>query len=119
MLPAEEYDRIIHLWNDTDVDYGDDVTIQEVFEKVAAENPDSPAVVFEGERLSYRELNNRANQAARIIREKYRAVWNEDVTGDTLIGLYMERGVDMITGILGNSESGCRLCAVRSGGFRR
>ena len=106
MLSAEEYDRIVHLWNDTDVDYGDDVTIQEVFEKVAAENPDSPAVVFEGDRLSYRELNNRANQVARIIREKYRAVWNEDITGDTLIGLYMERGIDMITGILGILKAG-------------
>jgi amino acid adenylation domain-containing protein len=106
MLPAEEYDRIIHLWNDTDVDYGDEVTIQALFEKVAAEHPDAPAVVFEGRHLSYRQLNHQANQVARTIREKYRAVWNEDITGDTLIGLYMERGIDMITGILGILKAG-------------
>ena len=54
----------------------------------------------------YRELNEKANQLAHTIRKKYKDHWGEDVRGDTLIGIYIERSPEMIIGILGILKAG-------------
>jgi len=105
-LSDREESRIVYEWNSTESPWPENTTIQQLFEEQAAKTPDNRAVVFEGSTLTYRELNERANQLAHTIRREYRELCGEDLKSDSLIGLYIERGMDMITAILGILKSG-------------
>ncbi len=74
-------------------------TIQKIFEKEVDMYPDNTAVVHEDLQLTYRELNKRSNQLAHLLREK-------GVKPDTIVGIMVERSVDMIVGILGILKAG-------------
>jgi amino acid adenylation domain-containing protein len=71
----------------------------ELFERQAESAPEAIAVIFEEERLNYRELNERANQLAHHLR-------GLGVGPETLVALFMERSVEMIVGIIGVLKSG-------------
>ena len=81
------------------VTYPKDQTIAQLFEQQAAKNPDTIAVAFEEQQLSYKALNERANQLAHYLQGK-------GVKSGTLVPLLMERGADMLTGILGILKAG-------------
>ncbi|MFF8812629.1 AMP-binding protein [Streptomyces pactum] len=66
ILAPEERDRVLHGWNDT-AHPVPGTTLTALVEDRAARTPDHPAVVFEGTRLSYAELNARANRLARLL----------------------------------------------------
>ncbi|HEX6368167.1 MAG TPA: amino acid adenylation domain-containing protein, partial [Longimicrobium sp.] len=68
MLPPQEHARVVEEWNRTDVAYPDDACIHTRFERQVERTPDATAVVFEDERLSYAELNARANRLALHLR---------------------------------------------------
>ncbi len=106
LLSSAEYDTIIHDWNETGSPYPRDLTIVGLFEEQAERFPENLALIFEGEKLTYRELNERANQLAHTMRRDYREFTGNEIKGDTLIGIYMERSVDMIVSILGILKSG-------------
>jgi amino acid adenylation domain-containing protein/non-ribosomal peptide synthase protein (TIGR01720 family) len=106
LLSPSEYDTILRDWNETGAVYPGDRTIVQIFEDQAAATPDACALVFEQETLSYRELNRRANRLAHTIRRDYAEFTGEEIAGDTLIGIYIERSVHMIVGILGILKSG-------------
>ncbi|MDP4708711.1 MAG: condensation domain-containing protein, partial [Rickettsiaceae bacterium] len=63
-LNETSYHQIIHAWNQTDRDYPQDKTIHELFEEQVRKTPDNIALVCEGTKLTYSELNERANQLA-------------------------------------------------------
>jgi len=107
VLTEEEKKLILYDWNDTERDFPKDRTIQEIFEEEAAKNPDNIAVFFEGKSLTYKELNEKANCLARIIREDYLKITGETVRGDIPAGLCMDRGTEMIVGMLGILKAGC------------
>ncbi|HEX6290122.1 MAG TPA: AMP-binding protein, partial [Herpetosiphonaceae bacterium] len=69
------------------------------FEAQAARTPDAVALLFEGTRLSYRELNRRANQLAQYLR-------GLSLGPEARIGLYMERSPDLVVGMLGILKAG-------------
>ena len=71
----------------------------DLFEQQVVETPDNIAVVFEHEQLSYRGLNERANMLAHHLR-------NNAAKEETLVPLYLERGIDMIVGMLGIMKAG-------------
>ncbi|MGW7363964.1 amino acid adenylation domain-containing protein [Streptomyces sp. NPDC054841] len=73
--------------------------VHEVFEEQAARTPEGIAVSFEGTQLSYAELNARANRIARVLRDK-------GVGPETLVGLCLERGTELIPALLGILKSG-------------
>ncbi|MBY0083518.1 AMP-binding protein, partial [Paenibacillus polymyxa] len=79
--------------------YPSEQTIHGLFEAQTAQTPEQTALFFEGETLTYRELNERANQLARTLR-------SQGVTKDRLVGLMTERSVDMIVGIFGILKAG-------------
>jgi amino acid adenylation domain-containing protein len=106
ILSSDEYQKIIYDWNKTEVPYPSDKTIHQLFEEQVKKTPDNIAVVFDNQKLSYRELNNRANQLAHTIRKEYKNHWNQEVKGDTLIGIYIDRNLEMIVVILGILKSG-------------
>ncbi|HEY2989840.1 MAG TPA: AMP-binding protein, partial [Candidatus Binatia bacterium] len=98
-MTEAERRRIVEDWNYTRRDYPKDKCLHELFEEQAERTPDLPALVFEGERLSYRELNRRANQLAHYMLKL-------GVGCEALVGLYMERGPETIVGLLAVLKAG-------------
>ncbi|MGG1674101.1 amino acid adenylation domain-containing protein, partial [Paenibacillus sp. NRS-1783] len=99
MLSEQEREQILGVWGDTAVEYPSEQTIHGLFETQVAQTPEQAALFFEGEQLTYRELNERANRLARTLR-------GQGVTKDRLVGLMTERSVDMIVGIFGILKAG-------------
>ncbi len=98
-MAPEEKQQILYEWNRTAVDYPKNSCVHELFEAQAERTPDHCAVVFENQRLTYRELNERANRLAhRLIKL--------GVAPDVVVGMYCERSVEMIVGLLGILKAG-------------
>ena len=106
LIDREEYRKIICDYNRTARPYPKDKTLNLLFEEQVEKTPENTAVVFRDQRLTYRRLNEKANQLAHMIRQTYQENWNEAVKGDTLIGIYMDRSIEMIIAILGIIKSG-------------
>jgi amino acid adenylation domain-containing protein len=86
-------------WNETKADYPEEKCIHERFESQVERTPDRVAVVFEDRRLTYGELNRRANQLAQRLRSL-------GVGSEVLAGIYMEPSLEMVVGILGILKAG-------------
>jgi amino acid adenylation domain-containing protein len=99
LLSAEQRQRIVVEWNDTSRDYPRDKCVHELFEEQAARTPDAVAVVADNRQLTYRELNQRANQLAHYLRSL-------GVGAEVLVGLCVERSPEMILGLLGILKAG-------------
>ncbi|MGK7894453.1 MAG: amino acid adenylation domain-containing protein, partial [Xenococcus sp. (in: cyanobacteria)] len=99
LLTEAELHQLLVEWNDTKVDYPQDKCIHELFEEQVAKTPDAVAVVFEEEQLTYQELNNRANQLAHYLQKL-------GVGPEVLVGICVERSLEMIVGLLGILKAG-------------
>lgn len=99
MLGAEERAQIVYEWNATQREYARDSAVHEMFERQAAERPEQLALVYGEQKLTYRELNERANQLGRYLREL-------GVGPDTGVGILMERSLEMMVAVLGILKAG-------------
>jgi amino acid adenylation domain-containing protein len=99
LLTEPERQRTLVEWNRTGADYPSNACIHELFEQQVERTPDAVAVAYENQILTYRELNARANQVAHYLR-------NLGVGPDVLIGICMERSLEMVLGILGILKAG-------------
>ncbi len=99
LLTQDEQQQILVTWNATRTDYPRDRCIHTIFEQQAAQTPEATALIFQNEQVSYRELNQRANQLAHGLR-------GLGVGPETIVGLCVERSVEMIIGILGILKAG-------------
>ncbi|HEX8697002.1 MAG TPA: amino acid adenylation domain-containing protein, partial [Longimicrobium sp.] len=99
VLPAAERRRVVEEWNATAAAYPADACVHELFEAQAARTPGAPAVAFEGRALSYAELAARANRLAHHLREL-------GVGPDARVGVCVERGVEMVVGVLAVLKAG-------------
>src|SRR5699024_6652021 len=86
-------------FNDTKTDYPSAKTIQELFEEQVELVPNQIAVIYKGQQLTYKKLNERANKLARMLK-------SEGIGSDQLVGIIVERSLDMIVGILGILKAG-------------
>ncbi|CAD5916872.1 Surfactin synthase subunit 1 [Planktothrix agardhii] len=93
LLTESETNQLLIEWNNTQVDYPQIKCIHQLFEEQAERTPDAIAVVFENQQLTYAELNDRANQLAHYLRKL-------GVKPDELVGICLERSLDMIVGLL-------------------
>jgi amino acid adenylation domain-containing protein len=98
-LSEAERQQLLFEWNRTQVDFSKDRCINELFEEQAERTPEALAVVFGEVRLSYRELNERANQWAHRLQHL-------GAGPETLIGLCVERSAEMIIGLLAILKAG-------------
>ena len=98
LSPAQRHQLLVE-WNDTQTDYPHDKCIHQLFEDQVERNPDAVAVVFKDEQLTYHELNCRANQLAHYLRSL-------GVGADELVGICLERSINMIVGLLGILKAG-------------
>ncbi len=90
--------QLLQAWNRTENEYPQDQTIVDLFQAQAGKTPDAIAVVFEDRQLSYRELNQQANQLAHYLLDLK--------TGNCLIGICVERSLAMIVGLLAIVKAG-------------
>ena len=99
LLTEREKQQLLVDWNDTTKEYPQDKCIHQLFEAQVELSPDAVAVVFEGQQLSYRELNARALQLARYLQSL-------GVGPEVLVGICVERSFETIVGILGILKAG-------------
>ena len=99
LLTDKERDQLLVEWNDTERGYPRDRTLHELFEMQVERTPDAVAVAFEERHLTYRELNRRSNQLAHYLRL-------QGVGPEVLVGLCVERSLEMVVGILGILKAG-------------
>ncbi len=98
-LTKDEHHTLIVEWNRTSVSYPPDLRLHELFEVQAERTPDRTAVVFEGEELTYQELNVCSNQLARSLQAL-------GVGSDVLVGVCMERSLEMVVAIYAVAKAG-------------
>lgn len=99
LVGEEERHRVLVEWNETRVDYPKDRCLHELIERQTERSPESVALVYEQENLTYREMNNRANQVAHHLRAL-------GVGPDVLVGICMQRSIEMIVALLGILKAG-------------
>jgi amino acid adenylation domain-containing protein len=99
MMGAAEERQLLEEFNDTATDYPKEKNIVNLFEEQVTKNPEATAVVFEGEQLTYSELDSRSNQLARYLQKR-------GVKAEVLVPVCVERGLEMIVGILGILKAG-------------
>ncbi|MEP7107699.1 MAG: amino acid adenylation domain-containing protein [Ferruginibacter sp.] len=106
LLSPEEYEQIVYDWNATGNDYPEEKTVYQVFREQVEKTPDNIALVYEGQQLSYKQLNEKSNQLARHIREQFLQRAKQPLAPDTLIALYLDRSLEMVIGILAVLKAG-------------
>ncbi|MFQ5420302.1 MAG: AMP-binding protein, partial [Anaerolineae bacterium] len=99
LLTAAEQRQLLVEWNDTAVPYPHDRCLHHLFHEQAAKTPNATAVVAENGRLTYAELDQKANQLAHYLQK-------QGVTRNTIVGLLMDRSVEMIIGLIGILKAG-------------
>lgn len=99
LLTSDETSQLINTGNATEAEFLQDKCIHQLFEQQVASTPESIAATFGGESLSYGQLNQRANQLARYLVQ-------QGVTPDSVVGICVERSMDMLVGVLAIMKSG-------------
>ena len=99
ILTEEEEKRILFDFNNTRADYPREKTIHRLFEEQVERTPDSIALVFGNSTLTHRQFNEKANQLARVLREK-------GIKPDSIVGIMLERSFEMMIGIMGVLKAG-------------
>jgi amino acid adenylation domain-containing protein len=99
LLGQQERQQLLVEWNNTTADYPREKCIHELVVEQAAKTPDAIAIVFEDEQLSYGELDRRSNRLAHYLRER-------GVGPEKLVGLCVERSLEMVVGLLGILKAG-------------
>ena len=99
LLTADESRKLLVEWNDTATDFPRDLCVHELYGAQVARTPEAVAVEFEDESLTYRELDQRGNRLANRLRRL-------GVGPETLVGLAVERSLEMVVGLLGILKAG-------------
>lgn len=99
LLPEEIIKRLVVEWNDTGVHYPTNKTVRQLFEEQVKKTPDSTAIIFENQELTYQQLNEKANQLAHYLRA-------HGVGPDILVAIGAEKSLEMIIGLLGILKAG-------------
>ncbi|MCB2312203.1 amino acid adenylation domain-containing protein [Clostridium tagluense] len=99
ILSKNEKDLIINKFNDTKRQYLNNITIKELFEQIVAKSQEKVALVSNGKELTYRELNEKANQLAHLLRDK-------GVTTDSIVPVICDRSIVAIISMIAVIKAG-------------
>jgi aspartate racemase len=99
ILTNAEHRQLLIDWNNTSSKYPRDRCVHQLFEQQVEQSPDAVAVVYGDEQLTYRQLNTRANQLARYLNKL-------GVGPEVLVGICLERSLEMIIAVLGILKAG-------------
>ena len=99
LLDEEERHRQLVEWNATANDAIPSVCVHQLFEEQALRSPDAIALIYDGQQLTFAELNRRANQLAHVLQTR-------GVQPEVCVGMYMARSLEMVIGVLGVLKAG-------------
>ena len=99
ILTEPEKKQLLEEWNTTEMAYPETSCLHQLFEKQVVQTPDASAVVFENQELTYKELNQKANNLAHYLRKI-------GVGPEVLVGVFIDRSIEMIVGLLGILKAG-------------
>jgi amino acid adenylation domain-containing protein len=99
MLSDAERHKLLVEWNDTATDFSHRQCIHQLFEARVAETPEAVALVFDDQKMTYAELNRRANQLAHSLQRR-------GIVPELRVGVCMERSLEMVVAILGILKAG-------------
>ncbi len=99
LLTTAEHKQLVEEWNQTASAFPADHGIHELFEAQVARTPDTVAVIYEEEQLTYTQLNQRANQLAHYLQQ-------QGVGPEVLVGVCLERDLDLIVSLLAILKAG-------------
>ncbi|HYE32269.1 MAG TPA: amino acid adenylation domain-containing protein [Methylomirabilota bacterium] len=99
LLTAAEERQIVQQWNDTTVDYKAPQLVHELVERHAAATPNAVALRFNGQSMTYAEMNARANQLAHLLRAN-------GVKPDSFVAVCMERSFEMVLALVAAMKAG-------------
>jgi amino acid adenylation domain-containing protein len=99
IISREEKHQVLYQFNGASLDYSTEETLNEIFQRQVEKAPDHIAVWFKNSGLTYNELNRKANRRARVLRRKGIGV-------DSIVGLMVERSIEMIIGIIAILKAG-------------
>ncbi|NOQ28023.1 MAG: AMP-binding protein, partial [Bacteroidales bacterium] len=100
IITEEEKQQLLFDFNATHGDFPKDKTLQCLFEEQVERTPDRLVLVYYDQFITYRELNSRSNQLAYLLIEK-------GLKTESIVGILVERSLEMILGILGVLKAGC------------
>ena len=100
IISNTEKNKILYEFNDTKMEYPKDKTITELFEEQVEKTPNDVAVVFEDNKLTYKEVNEKANQLARYLREE------KNIKPNDIVGVMLPRSIELISTLIGVLKSG-------------
>jgi amino acid adenylation domain-containing protein len=99
LLSSAEKEELLFAWNRTEAEIPADVCFHHRFEQIAKTNPDRVALMADNEGITYGELNERADRIAAALRRR-------GAGPDQLVGVFLPRGADLVTALLGVLKSG-------------
>lgn len=99
LLTQAQRHQLLVEWNETQTKYPKDQCFHQLFAAQVEQTPDAVAVVFRDSQLTYRELNERANQLAHYLQKL-------GVKPEVLVGICVERSLEMVVGVLGILKAG-------------
>jgi amino acid adenylation domain-containing protein len=99
ILTEDEEKQILIDWNNTSQNYPNQTVLHQLFETQVDRTPEAIALVYKDVQLTYRELDNCANQLGRYLR-------SQGIGPESLVGVFMERSVEMVVGLYGILKAG-------------
>ncbi|MBQ2835741.1 MAG: amino acid adenylation domain-containing protein [Clostridia bacterium] len=99
VISEQEKNKILYEFNDTKMEYFMNKSVAQLFEEQVEKTPDNIAVIFEEKKLTYRELNEKANQLANYLR-------NIKIKSNDTIGVMLPRSLEIAIAFLGISKAG-------------
>ena len=99
ILTESEQHQLVSTWNETSMEYPSDACVNNLFEMQAERVPNAVAVLQGDKSVSFRELDQRANKLAHHLKSL-------GVTAETFVGVFMNRSIDTVVGLLGIMKAG-------------
>ena len=99
ILTENEKQKILNDFNNTNIDYPENIDIIDLFEKNSSDNPDNLAIIFENQKITYKELNEKANSLANFLIE-------QGITKDDFVSILLERSPNIILSVYAVIKAG-------------
>ena len=100
IITPDEKNTILNVFNNNNSNYPRDCMVSQLFEKQVEKTPDNIAIVFGNDKLTYRQLNEKANSLAFLLRNEYNIKRND------LVGIMVNRSLEMFVAILAVLKAG-------------
>lgn len=110
VMSEPERHMVVENWNETAAFFRNDITVHRRFEEMVAEKPDTVCLEFKDEKITYKELNERANRMALTLRMIVGPQLDSD--RNCFVALYLDRDVNMIVSILAVLKAGAAYCPI-------